>query len=157
LGDDLGVEPSRELAELHYAVLTHAPELAIGSGRLGSSIPLWTSLVLPFVGRDAEQEHIFDHLRAAVTGRASMVLIDGEAGIGKTRLVLEVARRAQSHAIIVCVTGNDALCPPVVGIARSLVEAMAALPSEQLRVYLGHDPVALAAAVPALADRLPEL
>jgi DNA-binding SARP family transcriptional activator len=157
LVEELGVEPSRELSERHYAVLTHAPELAVDTVTLGSPIPLWTSLVLPFVDRQTEQERIFHHLRAAATGRPTMVLIDGEAGIGKTRLVLEVARRAQDDAIIVCVTGNDALRPPIVGMARSVVGAMAALPTEQLAVYLGQDPIAMAAVVPALADRLPDL
>jgi predicted ATPase len=38
------------------------------------------------VGRDRELAHLRDHLSAALKGRGSLVLIGGEAGIGKTTL-----------------------------------------------------------------------
>ena len=94
LVEELGVEPSHELRELHRDVLSHAPGLAIGVGPLGSRIPLWTSLSLPFVGRGDEEELIFGRIREVFAGSRMMVLVEGEAGIGKTRLILEVAPRA---------------------------------------------------------------
>jgi DNA-binding SARP family transcriptional activator len=157
LVDELGVEPSHELRELHRDVLSHEPSLAPDVSVVGSSVPLWTSLVLPFVGRRAEVECIFAQLRVAATGRRSMVLVDGEVGIGKTRLVIEVARRVQRDVLVVPVTSNDALRPPLVGLARALVDATVAVPTDQVRVYLGDDPQAIAAVAPALAERLPEL
>jgi predicted ATPase len=49
------------------------------------------------VGRDAELGELEDALLAARRGDGSVVLVSGEAGLGKTRLVREleaVARRA---------------------------------------------------------------
>src|SRR5438105_2758129 len=42
------------------------------------------------VGRDAEQEELRGALQAAVDGRGGLLLVAGEAGVGKTRLVKHV-------------------------------------------------------------------
>ncbi|MFI5373723.1 MAG: AAA family ATPase [Candidatus Rokuibacteriota bacterium] len=60
-----------------------------GASSLGSGIP-------PFVGRTQELESLERCFRGAVAGRPRVVLVQGEAGIGKTRLLQEgmsVARR----------------------------------------------------------------
>ena len=157
LVEELGIEPSRELRELHHDVLSHAPRLAIVTGPIWSRIPLWTSMSLPFVGREAEEEVIFGRIREVFAGSRMMILVEGEAGIGKTRLVLEIARRAQGDAIIVSATANDSMRPAVVGLASAVVEAMSELPERELRRCLGRWPGDLAAVVPSLRDRLPDL
>ena len=48
-----------------------------------------------FVGRAGELARLEDALAAAAAGRGSTILIAGEAGIGKTRLVSEFAERAR--------------------------------------------------------------
>ena len=48
--------------------------------------------VLPFVGRLAEQEALRHHLDEVVAGRGGAVVVEGEAGVGKSRLVAEVLR-----------------------------------------------------------------
>ncbi|MGE5590770.1 MAG: ATP-binding protein [Bacillota bacterium] len=45
---------------------------------------------LPFVGRRDEQAALLDRVGAVATGRGGMVLIGGEAGVGKTALVQRV-------------------------------------------------------------------
>src|SRR5262245_9226363 len=65
----------------------------------GSSLVRSTS---PFVGRAQEVGQLAQWLNDAVTGRPSVVLIQGEAGIGKTRLLHEVRSIAQSIQIQVC-------------------------------------------------------
>lgn len=157
LVDELGVDPSPELCELHRDVLSQAPGLVIGVGSLGSRIPLWTSLVLPFVGRGDQEELIFGRIREVFAGNRMMVLVEGEAGIGKTRLILEVARRVQDDAIVLSATANDSMRPAVVGIAHELVAALLQLPDDELRCCLGRWPGDLAAVVPSLLDRLPDL
>jgi len=57
------------------------------------------------IGRDAELEAVDAALTAAMTGHGGCVVITGEPGIGKSRLVLETASRAASRGIRV-VTGR---------------------------------------------------
>lgn len=49
---------------------------------------------LPHVGRDAELKQLAAWLSEAGAGRGSVQLVAGQAGIGKTRLVTELAERA---------------------------------------------------------------
>ncbi len=46
------------------------------------------------VGRDKEYAQLIHHLEAASQGRGKLVIIDGEVGIGKTRLAQELLDRA---------------------------------------------------------------
>ena len=46
-----------------------------------------------FVGREGEIERMLDAARVADTGVPQLVLLEGEAGMGKTRLAAEAARR----------------------------------------------------------------
>src|SRR4051812_44119948 len=46
------------------------------------------------VGRATERSVLRDHLTAALAGHGRLVLIGGEAGIGKTALVRALAREA---------------------------------------------------------------
>ncbi|MBV9365459.1 MAG: ATP-binding protein [Solirubrobacterales bacterium] len=48
------------------------------------------------VGRERELERIEDLLGQAQTGRGSVAVVEGPAGIGKTALLAEAARRADS-------------------------------------------------------------
>jgi DNA-binding CsgD family transcriptional regulator/tetratricopeptide (TPR) repeat protein len=56
-----------------------------------------------FVGRAAELERLERGLGDARSGRGAAFLVAGEAGIGKTRLVSEIARRASEGAFEVLV------------------------------------------------------
>jgi DNA-binding SARP family transcriptional activator len=55
---------------------------------------------LEFVGRDTELQGLLDAL-AAVERDGGLVVVEGEAGIGKTRLVEEFASRAESSGAVV--------------------------------------------------------
>lgn len=54
-----------------------------------------------FVGRAAATAAVQARLDEAVAGRGSLVLLSGEAGIGKTRTAVEIARRARARDAVV--------------------------------------------------------
>jgi hypothetical protein len=80
-----------------------------------------------FVGRAAQLADLDRALVDAASGRGELVLLVGEPGIGKTRLAVEVARRAPEHAVAVA----WATCPesgapafwPWTQVLRSLIDA----------------------------------
>lgn len=53
--------------------------------------------MLPLVGRNMELGFVASQLDSAISGKGSTVLVSGEAGIGKTRLVEECIRLAESR------------------------------------------------------------
>ena len=55
----------------------------------------------PCVGRDAELARLSRRLAEASAGRGGVVLVAGEPGIGKTRLVEELAERARRDGAVV--------------------------------------------------------
>lgn len=77
-----------------------APELVELADELERSLrPLEPNggVSLPFVGRARTWSILLDGLRDAEGGRCSMVLIEGDAGLGKTRLIEEFAARARAR------------------------------------------------------------
>lgn len=59
----------------------------------------------PLVGRERERAILRDHLDAALAGQGSLVLISGEAGIGKTTLADALCREAAAQGALV-LTGH---------------------------------------------------
>jgi tetratricopeptide (TPR) repeat protein len=54
---------------------------------------------LPFVGRERERQELIQTLQDAIAGRGRLLLISGEAGVGKTRLCDEVAAVARAGGV----------------------------------------------------------
>jgi DNA-binding SARP family transcriptional activator len=91
LDAELGVPPMRETRDLYDAIVTdrlhadlpgaraepHKRPMTSGNGR--------DATTLPFIGRKAEMATL------ATTGAGRLALIEGEAGVGKTRLAFEAA------------------------------------------------------------------
>ncbi len=61
-----------------------------------AALPASPARARPMFGRSAELHTLTDAWTAARAGHGRVVLITGEAGIGKTRLVAELARRADN-------------------------------------------------------------
>ena len=59
------------------------------------------SVNLSLIGRESELKSLTQHLERAKEGRGSTVLLSGEAGIGKTRLVQEFKEHADEEDFIV--------------------------------------------------------
>ena len=84
LAEQLGADPSAELAELHVAVLRGDPEL---TGRTGRARTNLRAGLTSFVGRDEELAAVADRVAGS-----RLVTLTGPGGSGKTRLATEVAR-----------------------------------------------------------------
>jgi hypothetical protein len=56
---------------------------------------------VPFVGRELELEQLNQAWDAAQEGRAHLVLVSGEPGVGKSRLAQELARRVRAEGHVV--------------------------------------------------------
>jgi DNA-binding SARP family transcriptional activator len=157
LQDELGIEPSTYMRELRTRIEDEDPILLARRAGIVPRLPAWTSYDLPFVGRVREELRIFERLRDLASGGTSMVLITGAAGIGKSRLVLEVARRAYDETIVLAIDGADALQPGVKAIGGALFEAAATMTDEELECCLGKWPGDVAELIPPLRRRLPHL
>jgi DNA-binding SARP family transcriptional activator len=71
----------------------------LGGPRPGAAGPRPRARRGPLVGRQAELAALGGALREAVRGRGSVVLVTGEPGLGKTRLVHECRRRAPAGTV----------------------------------------------------------
>ena len=97
LVEQLGLEPGRQLRALEAAVLEQDPALDLSApSSSGFGLPALLESVGPaFVGRDAELARLRSAWLDAADGRGGFVSVLGPEGIGKTRLVAELAREAQ--------------------------------------------------------------
>jgi DNA-binding SARP family transcriptional activator len=136
LDEELGVLPMLETRQLYQAIISDQPAAparrpaAAGPRLQGAAAEPPARFELPFTGRAAEIHRLF-----ALAGAQKLVLIEGEPGIGKTRIAEEFIARF------------DAL--PLVGAGRELEQSLPYQPVvEALRGLLARpDWPALFAAV----------
>ncbi|NIA09568.1 MAG: AAA family ATPase, partial [Nitrospiraceae bacterium] len=104
LQEELAVEPMPETLALAEAIHRDLPLPKTGKASvaaLGKGSPMTDflsrrpALDLPFVGRRDEMRQLMQQWGQATRGRGALVMIGGEAGVGKTRLVEEFAHRAE--------------------------------------------------------------
>jgi DNA-binding SARP family transcriptional activator len=94
LMEDIGVEPTRSLRELEQAILRQDPELETVAGPEPGS---------GFIARRRELGELLAALDEAVAGRGGLFLIQGEPGVGKTRLADELIAHARTRGVRVLV------------------------------------------------------
>src|SRR6266498_101945 len=107
------------------------------------------------VGRDDELSRLRAAFRHAVAGSPATVVVAGEAGVGKTRLVLELAREAEVAGAVVLVggcldVGGDTL--PYAPLAEALRSLPMALGADELAGVLDGARGELARLVPELGE-----
>jgi class 3 adenylate cyclase/tetratricopeptide (TPR) repeat protein len=73
----------------------------VKANRGASRFAALRSRSLPLVGREAELEALLGLWEQAKTGAGQVVLVSGEAGIGKSRLALELAARVRGQSCAV--------------------------------------------------------
>lgn len=105
---------------------------------------------MPFTGRERVFQQMYGLLRAT-RRHEGMVLVTGEAGVGKTRLLEELAAKAGSQGATVLASGRGAHARRFAcGLFAVALENYAASLSEAERADLGHQYPALARIVPSL-------
>lgn len=100
LDDELGIDPSVELADLHYKILTGDPGLegrppeypvALAPGtRVPRQLP---ADVTDFTGREPDVEQVAQALRDCSSSALAIAAVAGAGGMGKTVLAVHVAHR----------------------------------------------------------------
>ena len=123
LVDELGIEPGHDVSWMEHAILTHDPALAFaaregpdlpGRGRTagqrssredtvsGYRVRIPSSPTQgPVVGRDRESALLRDWWASVGNGESGLLLVEGDPGIGKTRLVGELARTVEIQGALV--------------------------------------------------------
>ena len=90
LVEELGVEPGAGLRSMHQRILAGDPSLA-GSGRTWTPRNDLPGDLADFTGREAELQRLLTAL-PSVPGKAATVLaVDGMAGVGKSTLAVHIA------------------------------------------------------------------
>jgi DNA-binding CsgD family transcriptional regulator len=137
--------------------------MTASSGTLPSTPQQYHALVrlaeAVFVGRQAELGALQGALEDALAGRGRLVMLAGQAGIGKTRLAREFASHAGQHGAL-ALWGRcheSAGAPPYwpwVQLLRAYVRERQA---ERVQVEMGAGAADIATIVPEVRERLPDL
>ncbi|MET9249901.1 BTAD domain-containing putative transcriptional regulator [Nonomuraea sp. NPDC003709] len=153
LAEDLGIAPGPVLEQAYQRVLRQeltATTMVVKSrdenlrpsSETASRAPGATADGL--VGRSEELAILREAMRRAVDGGTGLVIIEGEPGVGKTRLMEEVAREADDRDVLVawgrCI--EDGGAPPLwpwLQVVRTVLDGVAAPErGSWLKGALGH-------------------
>lgn len=183
LSDELGADPSPMTQALHQRILNGEIEphvttsLSITSsvahvetipseGRLAAPARLPQRALLPvldlelvpaFIGREKEAQLIDERLQKGLASRGSLLAIDGEAGVGKTRLAYHVLKRAAEQDITV-ISGSCQVLEqelPFAPLADALGRYLYGLPDAVIRGFPAANLAHLAQIMPSLQDHMP--
>ena len=138
LDTELGIEPTPELRRLEEDVLLHRPHLDARPAKASRTMSQVRAPIGRFIGRRAEISELLETLHVE-NGAARLVVVRGEAGIGKSALIEEFCRRAERTGaqplLGSCSAESTTSYQPVVEILRELIDRVdsgdrANLPSE---------------------------
>ena len=124
------------------------------------TIRLHQPVVCPIlVGRSAEMNALQECIKTSVSGQGGVVLLSGEAGIGKSRLVAELQQSAESHGFQLLrgqsfPTDRSCSYAPLFDLLGAY---LAPLSSTQIMASLGASALALVPLLPDSIQHFPEL
>ncbi len=131
LREELGTAPGPALVALHERLLREEPAPAPVAA---APAPAVSGLV----ERERELTALGALLGDALAGEGRTALIEGPAGVGKTRLLAEVRRRAESAgARVLSARGSDLERDFPFGVVRQLLEGLLADPAVAERAFAG--------------------
>ena len=155
---ELGLEPGERLRSLERAVLTQDQTLNLSPARPLPPEdapllpgPLAPESPFPFVGREDELTILRNALARAESGEGGVVLVTGEPGAGKTRLMREIANEAVGRNTLVLYGVSDAVVSTPYQPVREWLEFLLRVcEPEELKDAIGPDGGRLARLVPEL-------
>jgi DNA-binding NarL/FixJ family response regulator len=111
------------------------------------------------VGRERELALLAERLTAAGRGELGIVMLSGEPGVGKTRLLTELADHAAATGwqVLVGQAFDSEGMPPYLPFLEALHEHVRACPADDLRRQLGDGAPDVALVLPDVGRRLPDL
>jgi len=141
LQGELAIEPMPETLALAETIRRDLPLQAkkekatkSGPGEISPTANFLSrrqTLYLPFVGRDSEMDRLMNWWDRTTRGAGALVMVGGEAGVGKTRLLEEFAHRAKNQGGRVLVghalAMGEAPYRPMVSALRHALPLIAAL------------------------------
>lgn len=134
LANELGIDPGPALQDAYLRVLTQTPTSTLepsGPGDGASGL----------VGRAEELAMLRQTTAAALTGRTGLGIVEGEPGVGKTRLLEEAAADANQRGALVvwasCLEGDGA--PSMWPWEQALTTVLDSLPAPMREKWLGGD------------------
>jgi len=147
--DRLRLEPQPVGAQTSTTSILSPPDSAIGA----------TSDATPFVGRSHEYGLLIGLIARLTAGTGYTVLIEGEPGIGKSRLLREVARYAQAPDLPMLATNCYEIerAMPYQPVIDLVTRALDRVPDAALRALAPVSLAELAALVPEVGERIPDL
>jgi DNA-binding SARP family transcriptional activator/tetratricopeptide (TPR) repeat protein len=127
LAEELGVDPGPALRELEAEVLAQSPSLVLPRQRTPEMTGGPSAATRDQDGGLVEREHELDELAgvldAVASGRHGLVLVEGPAGIGKTRLLREARRLATDRSLrVLSSRGSQLESAFAFGVVRQLFE-----------------------------------
>ncbi|HTK09346.1 MAG TPA: AAA family ATPase [Ktedonobacteraceae bacterium] len=161
LSSDMQVEPTPETVALASRMRAVAPprRKEMHARHMPAEAPS-PALLLdgPYLGRTAEFNLLIQTYHTAQRGQTQVVLLEGEAGIGKTRLAKEFLARAEMEGADVMQgrafeTGSRLLYQPVIEALRPRIKRENAPDDLLSDIWLAE----LARLLPELRDRYPDL
>jgi hypothetical protein len=155
---DLDLAPQPETLALYDEIVSGrlvrqplGPDRVRERAALRPSAPVQAANGCPFVGRERVLQRMHDQLARRDEAQAGMIIVSGEAGVGKTRLLEEFARQAREQGAVTLCGGRGGhasqfACGPF---AVALEDYVASRPEAE-RADLARSYPALAGFVPSL-------
>ncbi len=111
-----------------------------------------------FIGREIELNVLASAWTRAAAGEQGAVVVAGEPGVGKTRLVAEHARRAAAGgARVLCGRGDEEVAPPFGPFLTALRQLLESVDADVLDAHIATHGGELARLVPELSARVTDL
>lgn len=137
LADELGADPSAESAALHTAILRGEPAPEIAQPRIAATARL--------VGREDQLDRLDSAADRAREATVQIVIVEGEAGIGKTSLVrVWAARRPPSDVVLFGTCGELGRTAPLDPLVVALAAHLRGMGEERSQDLLGAEAPLLA-------------